>query len=167
MLQAGRQAPRDEGAEGGWAMDRALADYAAMLGLARRLTRDDPEDICQDVFVALCAHPPAIINRSYLLAAVRMRFVDRLRRDARHAPAATVLEEWTPGAVVAGPEGAACDRETLAEVAALPGADLLLAEAAGWSQPEIAAHAGITANAVGLRLHRLRHGLLARISPWA
>jgi DNA-directed RNA polymerase specialized sigma24 family protein len=147
-------------------MDQALADYSAMLGLARRLTRDDPEDICQDVFVALCEHPPATVNRSYLLAAVRLRLVDRLRRDARHAPAATVLEEWTPGAVVAGPERAACDRETLAEVAALPGGALLLAEAAGWGDGDLAARADVSTNAIRKRLWRLRHGPLARISQW-
>jgi DNA-directed RNA polymerase specialized sigma24 family protein len=146
-------------------MDQALTHRPMLLRAARRLTRDDPEDLVQDLFVALCERPPATVNQTYLLTGLRLRLVDRLRRDGCHAPAAMVLTDWTP-AWVEGPERAACDRETLREVAALRGGDLALAAAAGWREADIASRTGLSAMTVKKRLYRLRHGPLARISPW-
>jgi DNA-directed RNA polymerase specialized sigma24 family protein len=149
-------------------MDVALTHYPMLLRHARSLTRDDPEDLVQDVFVTLCERPPAAVNQTYLRAAVRLRLVDRLRRDACHAPTALPLEEWfpAPGDVADEATTAVALDRALAALEAHPWGDILFAHAAGRPPVAIAAARGISPATVQTRIHRLRHGPLARLSPY-
>jgi DNA-directed RNA polymerase specialized sigma24 family protein len=143
--------------------------YAPMLGFARQLTHGDEDaaaDLVQDAFVKVLLWQPASLSVGRMCHLVKCAGISRWRHESRHPwGAPRPLVDWTPGHV-AGPESAACDRETLADIMALPGADLLLAEAVGWSHREIAAWSGTTRACVKTRIHRLRHGPLARLSPY-
>lgn len=149
-------------------MDVALTHYAMLLRAARRLTRDDPEDAVQDVYVRLCERPPAEITQTYLLAGLRMCLINRLRRDACHAPATLPLEDWfpAPGDVADEATTAVALDRALAALEAHPWGDLLYGCAAGRSPEAVAAGRGISPRTVRTRIHRLRHGPLARLSPW-
>jgi DNA-directed RNA polymerase specialized sigma24 family protein len=143
--------------------------YAPMLALARHLNRGDEDaarDVVQEAFVKVLRWPPPHVTRAWMCHLVKHATIARWRHESRHPwGVALPLVDWTPGHIE-GPERAACDRETLAEIAALPGADLLLADAAGWSRAAIAAWSSTTRGCVKTRLCRLRHGPLARMSPW-
>jgi DNA-directed RNA polymerase specialized sigma24 family protein len=143
--------------------------YAPMLDLARHLTRGDEElarDVVQDAFEKALRWPPASPTKGWLCHFVKHAHITTCRHRARH-PGGTPLPlvDWTPRHAE-GPERAVCDRETLAEIMALPGADLLRADAEGWPQADIAARYGITHQSVRTHIYRLRHGPLARMSPW-
>jgi DNA-directed RNA polymerase specialized sigma24 family protein len=143
--------------------------YPAMLALARHLTyghEQDAEDITQEAFAKVLRWQPPSLSCGLLCHLVKHAHYTRWRHESHHPwGAALPLVDWTP-AHIEGPERASCIRETLAEVAALPWGDVLLAEAAGWSQATLAARHGTTRAALHMRFHRLRHGPLARLSPW-
>jgi DNA-directed RNA polymerase specialized sigma24 family protein len=155
-------------------MDRALTDtqardcYPAMLRLALSLARGDrqaAEDVTQDAFVKQLRWPGAAPSRAWMCHLVKCAAVDHRRREARH-DRDIPLVEWETAGGGDDPERAACLRETLAEVAAQPWGGLLLADAAGWRHAELAARLGVSRGCVQVRLHRLRHGPIAHISPY-
>jgi hypothetical protein len=150
--------------------EQAREWYGPMLALALHLTHGDrqaAEDVTQDAFVKALVWDPPTISRGGMCLLVKSAHFTRWRHEHRHPwGMPRSLEGWTPGRGAQDVEREVCDRETLAEVAALPGGDLLLADAAGWPQPLFAARRGMTCAALKMRLHRLRHGPLARISPW-
>jgi DNA-directed RNA polymerase specialized sigma24 family protein len=142
--------------------------YAPVLAHARRLTDRDPEDLVQTAFLRVCqgGHPGAT-TLGGLCHFVGQAHIDRWRTETWRGRVATErLEPWTPGAATAGPERAVCDAETLAALAALPHGGVLLAHGQGYTYTEIAARTGLPRGTVATRIMRLRHGPLARLSPW-
>jgi DNA-directed RNA polymerase specialized sigma24 family protein len=149
-------------------MDVALANYPLLLRAARRLTAIDPEDIVQDVFVGLCEHPPASVNRAYLLTALHHRWADRARATARHAPAALPLADWLPAPGNVADEAATniALAEALAALAGEPYAPVVVDLGLGYRYREAAARGGVSIMAIKSGVSRLRHGPLARLSPY-
>jgi DNA-directed RNA polymerase specialized sigma24 family protein len=141
----------------------------AMWRYAITVTRGDApaaEDAIQEAWLLWLRRadptPPAL---GVLCRLIRRAAVDEWRHRTRWGRVSMVpLDAQQPAA--GDPERDYCHRETLAEIAAFPQADLLFLDAAGWSDAELAARYGTTVAALRMRLSRLRHGPIARISPW-
>jgi RNA polymerase sigma factor (sigma-70 family) len=161
--------------------------YPTLRRAAAALTSRDRDDLVQQAFVGLLAraelpeHLPGFLATSVRNAAFsRHRHERRLRMDSLDAPLryhdedAEHAGETAPlGARLAGPDDVAEEATTrvvLADaLAALAGeryAPALVAFGLGWRQPECAARAGVSPQAVKIGIHRLRHGPLARLSPY-
>jgi DNA-directed RNA polymerase specialized sigma24 family protein len=141
--------------------------YGPMLAHARRLTDHDPEDLVQTAFLILCRRGDwGRATLGGMCHIVGQAAIDRWRHEGRHPwGRALPLVDWTPPRVE-GPERAVCDAETLAEVAALPWGSTLLDHAGGWTLTELAERHHAPIGTLKARFWRLRHGPLARLSPW-
>jgi DNA-directed RNA polymerase specialized sigma24 family protein len=142
--------------------------YGAVLARARRLTDRDPEDLAQTAFLRACQSGDRdATTLGGLCHFVGQAHIDRWRTETQRGHLVPGrLEPWTPEAAVEGPERAVGDAETLAAVAALPHGGVLLAYGRGYTYTEIAARTGLPRGTVATRIMRLRHGPLARISPY-
>lgn len=146
-----------------------------LLAVGRRYCRDeqDARDAVQDALVAASTHLAEFRGDGSAegwVARMVARACGRIRRGRRNDPSLHVrdVEEV---ATEENPEllaGRAHIAEALgAALLALPPKDravLLLAEAEGWTGPEIAAELGVTANAVRTRLSRARREVRDRLA---
>lgn len=128
------------------------------------------QDACVDA-VAVARKGEVRYWRALLVRLATARAVDRLRWRGRDKSSG--LGDWSsvPGAVL-DPTQSALDAE-LAErlrraLATLPGPQaeaFCLASLEGWPHAEVALQMGITANAVGVLVHRARHRLAPMFDP--
>jgi RNA polymerase sigma factor (sigma-70 family) len=161
--------------------------YPVLRRVAAALTARDADDLVQDAFLGvlrraeLPEHLPGFLATSVRNAArSRARHERCLRVDSLDAPlrfhdedAEREGETTTLGVRLAAPDdvaGAAGTRAALDDaLAALAGeryAPALVAFGLGWRQADCAARAGVSPQAVKIGIHRLRHGPLARMSPF-
>lgn len=151
-----------------------------LLAVGRRRCRDAEEarDAVQDAMIVAATHLHGFRGDGSLegwLVRIVARACARARRGRKNDPA--LHTEVTDG--VASPCGGRCaspeaDAEraelrarldgALAELDPRDRALVVLAEAEGWTAPELAAHLGMTAEAVRARLSRARRRLRARLA---
>ena len=145
-----------------------------LLAVGRRYCRNeqDAQDAVQDALLAAGTHLDAFRGEGSAEGwVVRMvaRACGRMRRGRKNDPALHVAdvevaaseqdpESLAGRAVIAEALGA-----VLLELPAQDRAVLLLAEAEGWTGPEIAASLGVSANAVRSRLSRARRTVRERL----
>jgi RNA polymerase sigma factor (sigma-70 family) len=161
--------------------------YPILRRVAAALTSRDRDDLVQDAFLGVLrrAELPEHLP-GFLATSVRNAAFSRARRAARRgevsldAPARfrdeyaeREGEATTLGARLAGPDDVAEEATTrvalddaLAALAGARYAPALIAVGLGWRQPECAARAGVSPQAAKIGIHRLRHGPLARLSPY-
>lgn len=146
-----------------------------LLAVGRRYCRDeqDARDAVQDALVAASSHLAEFRGDGSAEGwVVRMvaRACGRMRRGRRNDPSLHVgdVEAVTTEDNPESLTGRAHIAEALgAALLALPPKDravLLLAEAEGWTGPEIAAELGVTPNAVRTRLSRARRAVRAQLA---
>lgn len=145
-----------------------------LLAVGRRYCRDeqDAQDAVQDALLAAGAQLRAYRGEGAPDAwVVRMvaRACGRMRRGRRNDPALHVRDveveapEADPETLAGRARIAEALGEALLELAAEDRAVLVLAEAEGWTGPEIAAELGVSAAAVRQRLSRARRAVRARL----
>jgi RNA polymerase sigma factor (sigma-70 family) len=167
--------------------EQARELYPTLRRAAAACTARDGDDLVQDAFLGVLrrAELPEHLA-GFLATSVRNAARSRARHerclrvdsldtplrfhdeDAEHEGATAPL-----GARLAAPDDVAEEAATRAALddalAALAGeryAPALVAFGLGWRQPECAARAGVSPQAVKIGIHRLRHGPIARLSPW-
>ncbi len=152
------------------ALDRLSRCYAGrLLAVGRRwcASEADAEDAVQDALVAAGEHLGDYRGEGAVegwLSTMVVNACRRMRRGQKNDPSRHVaVEDGVLEARGASPEEAAASGEiatalgeALAELSAEDRAIFLLAEAAGWTAPEIAARVGRSPGAVRTRLTRLR-----------
>lgn len=142
--------------------------YPTIRRAARRATRDDAEDLAQEVALRLLARPPAYCSAAYLTLAVRGRLVSRWRHEHQTdwggRPA--VCCALSPLLPLAAREDAAWEglvrRElgaTLARLRDEPHGWQLVAFALGWAGEEIAAAYGVNVATLRTRIFDMRRRL--------
>jgi DNA-directed RNA polymerase specialized sigma24 family protein len=155
-------------------MDAAAAvveHYPTIRRATRRATRDDPEDIAQEVAVRLLARPPAYCSAAYLTLAVRGRLVSRWRHEHRtdwggRQTTRCALSPLLPLAARDDTEREGIARQelaaTLARLHGEPHGWQLVAFALGWAGEDIAAIYGIPTATLRTRVFDMRR----RLGTW-
>lgn len=145
-----------------------------LLAVGRRYCRDeqDARDAVQDALVSASTHLADFRGEGsaegWVLRMVA-RACGRMRRGRRNDPALhggdldTVAGEDDPESLAGRARIAEALGTALLSLTAKDRAVLLLAEAEGWTGPEIAAELGLTANAVRTRLSRARKAMRAQL----
>jgi RNA polymerase sigma factor (sigma-70 family) len=141
--------------------------YPVLRRVAAALTSRDRDDLVQDAFLGvlrraeLPEHLPGFLATSVRNAAFsRARHERRLRVEALDEDRAgpdDVAEEATTRAAL---------DDALAALAGERYTPALVAFGLGYPQAECAARAGVSPQAVKIGIHRLRHGPLAKLSPY-
>jgi RNA polymerase sigma factor (sigma-70 family) len=141
--------------------------YPVLRRVAAALTARDRDDLVQDAFLGvlrraeLPEHLPGFLATSVRNAAFsrarheRCLLVEALDED--RAGPDDVAEEATTRAAL---------DDALATLAGERYAPALVAFGLGYRQAECAARAGVSPQAVKIGIHRLRHGPLAKLSPY-
>jgi RNA polymerase sigma factor (sigma-70 family) len=141
--------------------------YPVLRRVAAALTSRDRDDLVQDAFLGVLrrAEPPEHLP-GFLATSVRNAAFSRARHE--RCLLVEALDEDRAGPDDVAEE--ATTRVALADaLAALAGeryAPALIAFGLGWRQADCAARAGVSPQAVKIGIHRLRHGPLARLSPY-
>jgi RNA polymerase sigma factor (sigma-70 family) len=147
--------------------EQARELYPVLRRVAAALTSRDRDDLVQDALLGVLrrAELPEHLP-GFLATSVRNAAFSRARHE-RRLLVETLAEDR------AGPDDVAEEAGTRAALddalAALAGeryAPALIACGLGWRQAECAARAGVSPQAVKIGIHRLRHGPLARLSPY-
>jgi RNA polymerase sigma factor (sigma-70 family) len=160
--------------------------YPTLRGVAAACTARDRDDLVQQAFVGLLARaelPENVVG--FLATSVRNAAISRARRAARRgevsldAPArfrdeyaerqgeTTPLRERLAGPAVAEEATTrAALGDALAALAGEPYAPAVVAYGLGYHYHEMAARQGVSIMAVKSGVSRLRHGPIARLSPW-
>jgi RNA polymerase sigma factor (sigma-70 family) len=167
--------------------ERVCELQPALLAFATRLDARDAEDIVQEAFLGVLrrATVPERL-RAFLMASVRNEAFSRYRRASRRGEtsldAPTRFDDWYAEhegetaplhARLADPLDVADEATTrvaladaLTALAGEPYAAAMVDYGRGYRYREIAAREGTSIMAVKSGIHRLRHGPLARLSPW-
>lgn len=145
-----------------------------LLAVGRRYCRDeqDAQDAVQDALVSASTHLADFRGEGsaegWVLRMVA-RACGRMRRGRRNDPALHVgdveslVGEDDPESLAGRAHIAEALGAALLDLPAKDRAVLLLAEAEGWTGPEIAAELGVTPNAVRTRLSRARRAVRDRL----
>lgn len=144
---------------------------SAVWRTAYRLVRNeaDADECFQEAFLAaleLSSRQPVRNWPALLQRLATRRAIDRLRKRVRRERRETKVDLATAEGTEANPsqqaeaaELAGALRSALAQLPARKAEVFCLRELAGWSNQQIADELGITANAVGVMLHRTRQEL--------
>ena len=156
--------------------------YKTALRLARK--PEDAEDLVQETYFKAYRHyssfQPGTNLKAWLFRILRNALVSRRRQEARHpapAPYDTIEEAPEPGAAERGP-GRDADAEQIRRVvsgeieAALRGLSedartVILLDAEGLTESEVAAALGCAVGTVKSRLNRARAALRERLADYA
>lgn len=155
---------------------RALDAHAGLIiSSAARVLGNlaDAEDIAQDIAEKLLKSPPTGIRNwpGYLKTIAVNRAVDQLRRRKDWKNLESLEDEVDAFAVVDDPESAICTeqradilRRAIANLPECDGQIFSLYYLGDLAHAEIASQMNMTANAVGVALHRLRARLAADVN---
>jgi RNA polymerase sigma factor (sigma-70 family) len=141
--------------------------YPVLRRVAAALTSRDRDDLVQDAFLGVLrrAELPEHLP-GFLATSVRNAAYSRARHERRLLVEALDEERAGPDDVAEEATTRVALADALAALAGERHAPALIAFGLGWRQAECAARAGVSPQAVKIGIHRLRHGPLARMSPF-
>jgi RNA polymerase sigma factor (sigma-70 family) len=147
--------------------EQARALYPVLRRVAAALTARDRDDLVQDALLGVLrrAELPEHLP-GFLATSVRNAAFSRARHERRLLVEALDEDRAGPDDVAEEAATRAALTDALAALAGERYAPALVAFGLGWRQADCAARAGVSPQAVKIGIHRLRHGPLAKLSPY-